>query len=535
MFLHKLKQMKNKVAMAIAGGLVGLMACPPLVAFAQDSYFMAVTIDSHNYSVISYVDFDDSGVGKAKEVILGNFSSLTDWKKKADLPQPNGKVLDNKALTKDDFKTFSKDASNKNTLVFTFPGIHNIRDAKANDSDLNQANLISQTIGNSLNQAVEDIRSSTKNYAFKDVNEYCNLLRLLAYNSTITGSTGSTTYFNLNGQTFSIQKGNNAGVPLSDNQLNKDDYITISTDGFKNSYPYKFPKGYKKGQFLYDKHPTWDSDDLKEIADKDTDYITWNDLVVQGEYNLYVKGYSYDNIKEIVKPGKVEQIFTDILSSLLRQVRSLLGLYNVQDLVFNGGNRAVSYYKGIMPNSWYNNAKIFHMVCQAIAWILISGALVKMLIEKNLSTINPVMRVNMIENIKNLLLTGVLLLLALPIFSLLATLNQQLVAIFSSSTATTMSALDFMLSGRNGENLLGNVVIGIAFFIVLIYLNFVYIVRGLMVAILLATAPLYIVSIAFGSKYKGLFSNWSRELVANIFLQTFHAIIFAFFAMPGFI
>ena len=87
MMLHKFKKIKNKISIILATGLLGAMCSSPLVAFAQDSYFMAVTIDSHNYSIMSYVDFDDSSVGNAKEVELGNFDSLKDWKTFG-LPQP---------------------------------------------------------------------------------------------------------------------------------------------------------------------------------------------------------------------------------------------------------------------------------------------------------------------------------------------------------------------------------------------------------------------------------------------------------------
>ncbi|AMN30965.1 hypothetical protein BFS06_12195 [Clostridium perfringens] len=534
------KFMGSKLQKAITGGVIGVMCLSPIISFANDAYFWSVTLNTHNYTVMSYVDFDDASLSSTKEENLGNFTSLKDWKQFG-MAEPSS-TIDSSKLSKDDFKAFDGSGESNDVHVFMFPGLRSTtNDIDATAVDMNQANLLSQTLTNSLNQIVEDIKTTADNYSFKNPDEYANLLRRIGYCSSTAGANGGSCSFRVNGTYFEISKGNLANVPLANEQLSNDDYITLSSGSFKSSYPYRFPKGYKKNQALYDKHPNWETDnkvafDSSDVEEKETEYLTWGDAIIQAEYSYYVKGWSYDNISEIVKPGKIEQMFTGLLSSVLNEIRSLLGLYQIPDLVFNGGSRAVTYYKGMMPNTWFSNAKKFHMICQGIAFLLISGALVKLLVEKNMSTINPAMRVNLIEGIKDLLLTGVLLILALPIFSLLGTINEQLVAIFSVSDPNTTSAfaLGFGSGVSSNGGLLGSVIISVVFFIMMVYMNFVYIVRAIMISLLFATGPLYIVSVAFGSKYKGLFSTWIRELIANIYLQTFHAIIFAFFSMSGF-
>jgi len=50
-----------------------------------------------------------------------------------------------------------------------------------------------------------------------------------------------------------------------------------------------------------------------------------------------------------------------------------------------------------------------------------------------------------------------------------------------------------------------------------------------MLALLIATAPIFIVFISFGGKHKQIFFTWFKELIANIFIQSFHAFTLIFF------
>lgn len=76
---------------------------------------------------------------------------------------------------------------------------------------------------------------------------------------------------------------------------------------------------------------------------------------------------------------------------------------------------------------------------------------------------------------------------------------------------------------------LAAVFINFAFFILTCYFNFFYVLRGITVALLYGIAPLCIFSLSLGGKQAQVFSNFMKELVSNIFIQTFHAICVAFF------
>ncbi len=110
-------------------------------------------------------------------------------------------------------------------------------------------------------------------------------------------------------------------------------------------------------------------------------------------------------------------------------------------------------------------------------------------------------------------------------FSVIFRLNNRIVDIFYA-VSPPQSAL---YSGAGNTGLIGSVFLGLFYLIIEVYFNFYYIFRGLMVTFLIAASPLFIISIAFGDAYKRIFYTWLRELISNVFIQSFHAIILALF------
>ncbi|MED2497142.1 hypothetical protein P4111_24100, partial [Bacillus thuringiensis] len=317
--------------------------------------------------------------------------------------------------------------------------------------------------------------------------------------------------------------GNDIEHPLKG--IDKGHYIKIKVSGGEPSYFVAMvPKGYYPGQELANTIP---EDYRDKVEDKEVKNLDWKRIVLQGNTNYLKDGISFSQIDELVKPGKIEQYFSEFISSVLGVVRQLLGLYSFQELMLNDGARATTTYQGLMPLNWFDSAQSLFWVCQCLAWALIIGAIVKLLVSRNLSAVNPMMRVNLIDGIQNLLMTGFMLALIGPLFHILAVINFKLVAIFGSASNYSQS---FGTANTMSSGLVGAILINIAFFIIMIYFNFVYIMRAITVALLYATAPLFVVSIAFGGKYKQLFGNYMKELTSNIYMQTFHALMIAFFA-----
>lgn len=469
--------------------MLSIILLTPFKSFAHDAYFLQVLIDDHRYQYVGSVVEDNASwyqsESKHLEKELGKFGGL----------------LENVNPKKDDYEEYEKDLKD-DVMIFTFApkeitGFWGNAKNHATKEDVEKAYLVQETLMASLNDALRVVNNGKPFESIKEMTEMGNkLARAINGSGSIEG--------------FTVTKGKTLdGKPMKG--LSKDDYITIvSEDGEKYEFPYRVKKGYSK----------------KDDYSGDTEYLTWHQIMYQANYAYAVHGYTLRTASEMVKPSALEEMVVGMFENLFNQLRNLLGLYDINELVFNDGIRGSSAFThGIMAKGWSDTATAYHWLFQALAWSLITFAIVKNLLQRNIATINPVMRVSLIESIQNLLVTGFILANAIPLINMLMFLNAKLVSVFGA-TAPNFSDL----AGMNAyTNTLGGIIMQFAYLGIAIYLNFVYIMRAISIAILIATAPLFIVTIAFGGKWKQLFGTWMRELVGGIFLQTFHAFMLSFF------
>lgn len=258
----------------------------------------------------------------------------------------------------------------------------------------------------------------------------------------------------------------------------------------------------------------------------DVIWLTIHHLAFQANYNYTIMGLNSENTSEMTEEdvGKVEEIIADIFRKILSGLKSVLGLYDVTELVYNKGIRGTQLYnEGTMTNDWWAIVLRYHVIFQIIAWAVIAIAILKVLLQLNLSTINPQVRMSIMETIQKFFIVGFFLALCIPFVRFLVSLNNSIVGIFASQVD-----LDKWNEVSTGGNVLVSLLIQFVFLGIFIYLNFIYIMRSIMIALLTASSPIFIVSMAFSSRGKGLFDNWLKELSANIFLQGFHAFALAF-------
>lgn len=259
---------------------------------------------------------------------------------------------------------------------------------------------------------------------------------------------------------------------------------------------------------------------------EDVIWLTIHHLAFQANYNYTIMGLNSENTSEMTEEdvGKVEEIIADIFRKILSGLKSVLGLYDVTELVYNKGIRGTQLYnEGTMTNEWWAIVLRYHVIFQIIAWAVIAIAILKVLLQLNLSTINPQVRMSIMETIQKFFIVGFFLALCIPFVRFLVSLNNSIVGIFAAQVD-----LDKWNEVSTGGNVLVSILIQFVFLGIFIYLNFIYIMRSIMIALLTASAPIFIVSMAFSSRGKGLFDNWLKELSANIFLQGFHAFALAF-------
>ena len=258
---------------------------------------------------------------------------------------------------------------------------------------------------------------------------------------------------------------------------------------------------------------------------EDVQYLTIHHLAFQAN-----SSYSYRNLTSVDKAtgnnsnSWLENFIVDIFQKILYGLKTALGLYDTSELVYNKGMRGSQLYnEGTMSNDWWAVVLRYHLIFQAISWFLIILAIVKLLLQLNFSTINPSLRISLIETIQKFFTVGFLLVSIIPLVRLMISVNNSVVGIFATQ-------IDLSLGGQPavGDGAIAALLIQFVYFFIFLFVNFTYIMRSIMLAILTASGPIFVVSMAFSSKGKGLFDNWLKEISANIFLQAFHAFSFAF-------
>lgn len=538
--MYKKLKITREALKPLSKALLGIMTfailSTPIQAFAHDSYFVAITVDTGSYNYMSTVAFDDnsSKANNHKEAQLGaGFFNPTVLNGTFVVP----KITTDPTLEGKDIKSYDGTLlppDGDKGLIYTFPSVHTgaIFSGAYNDAttvDMDRAYWVSTTAVSSFNDALKLIMGNSTLSGDK-TKVFMQLGANLANAGGVARAGGTGTFEYGNKIKYSVTK---AVSPKVAPGLLAENYVTVSGANIATTtFIYDVPKGYyyfkdavhQSVQPLYSTVP---EKIKKNYIDKDIAYLSWKHIALQGNYNYEMTGVSYSGVDAIVKPGKITQAINEFFNDVLGSLRSALGLYSLQELMLSQGTRGTTFYAGIMPVSWYKSAQILHWVSQVIAWMLIMGALVKLLVQRNIASINTAMRVNLMEGIQNIILTGFLLTLIIPLFQIICILNSKLVAVFGSASAY----VEFFGNAKGtSAGLIGGIIINCIYFYVTLYFNFVYIVRAITVSLLYGVAPLFVCSIAFGGKYKQMFGTFVKELISNIYMQTFHAILLAFIA-----
>lgn len=502
-----MKHFTMKRGMALILAFLFILA--PIKSLAHEAYFMQVLMDENTLGYQGNVLSDDSSwYGSETGHMEAQFGDFRDLIKNPNKALPD-KLTDETSIGSEDYMPFSFPALEKGDGWFDGKAVN---DAGRNDVD--RAYLIKETLLPGLNDALLILNNNKK---FADIHELINRSRELS--TAISKNGGS-----VNGFTITVGKraSYSSGKTGTDKKtgLDSTDYLVISASGTEYEFPYRMAKGYTaKG--------TWDNRvyNSEYNLSGDATYITWNMMMYQAFYAYSTKGMTAKDGAEIAKPGVLEEAVTDLFRGMLNGIRNLLGLYSLNELIYNDGVRgSAAWHYGVMPNAWDKNVSLYHWIFQAIAWSLISFAIAKLLIQRNLSTINPSMRVSLISGLQDLLLTGFILAFIMPVINFLMMLNSKLVGVL----AAIGPDLDAVTGVSNYSNALAGVLIQFFFLFILIYLNYTYIVRSITIAILTVLSPLFIYTLALGGHWKQLFNQWMKELVSNIFLQSFHSFILGF-------
>lgn len=541
-----------------------LVTLSPITAFAHDAVFLQVVIDKNSMTYVGNVIADKNGTAQSGhiEARLGDFTNI----KINDISQ--GIITSDNKVAETEGAGASK-TDGLQGMVFTFPSIE-VKDFtkhafwgeknNATRADTERALLVSNLLVPSLNEALHILNNGQP---YQSVEKLIKMSQSMRTEGRVEGSA------------YSIHYGTYGGAGLDKANPSKDYdydpetgylYATIykGTDMESATEKYRFVYAVPKGYIEPNNFPGYSNKSEKEkmrIAPlafgsvdyssvdpeaertsqgsgntntnvtgnvttiSDTVFLSWHQLAIQANYAYLTQGYSSEYTGEFQEPNFIEQGVIDFLDHTFNGLRSMLGLYSTEDLIYNLGTRSVFVY-GTMSRQWNKTVVEYHLLFQAIAWLILSFAIAKAIVMRNLSTISPTMRVDTMQFIQNLMISGFLLVNIFPVIYMLMELNTQIVDIFATqiSNLGTGSTMHTMYS-----SFIAGMVMVVFYFFIDLYMNFTYIMRSLTIALLLASAPLFVVALAFGGRFTELFWTWLKEMVANIFLQSFHAFCFVFF------
>ncbi len=475
-------KIKKRILTFVLSFLIVFTGLTPIV-FAHNAYYLQVMIDKDAKRVVGQVVYDEVGstwniLGKAVDSIKLKFN-----KNALESSHDEYKLL----------KASGRGISVGEPMKMTFPSKLVEKDKAINHGGAMDADR-AMRIANDLIPSLNDYLYASHPEGFKTAAEFESAL----------AEAGSLS------PNFTDDYGRQ--------------YVTLQGQGREGEekYLYSMIKGYSTQKLEDGSDSPLYTPDMG--TSEEMDKITWKDIADYAEMNAK-QGVYYASANQNRKGSIGENFLTKVLSSISLGLQSLLGLYPVGDLVFNGGAKA-TYFYGIMSYDWMSKTSGFFIIFQALALMFVGLALIRLLNKRILATVMPSERVSLQEGIKNLLLTLGLLLMILPFITMLSKLNFELVNILSSFSPNYAF---FGLSGGYGVdyNNISGALLSFVYFFLSIYLNVVFILRGVTIAFLTATAPIFVISIAFGKN--DYFTTWFKELVANIFIQSFYAFIIVFF------
>lgn len=487
---HLLKNFKQ-VFLAF---IVMLLVMPPINVEAHTSYYLQTLIDADNFLFKAEVIKDkQENESNHLEKQSGNFYEALYGKGNDKDPSKMHKLYTYTS------GKYEKNTSTDDPMIFNFPpkhipgflGMYSHNNATGEDAAL--AHTIKNSLIPGLNEALIMLNNG---YAYTDFTTFRQAAEALANGTSPSWSTASVECGEYTCK-ITPEKGTPATFPkVADKPYSKN---TSGNEYYKDAY----------------------KDDVTEI--------TWESLISHAFFMYDSRGVTYQNNSR--KVGALEEMIVGVVESAVNGIKSALDLYSIEDLAFNRNLRGQEYvtYKGVFSARSWDAIKIINVICQAIAWSMIGIAVAKLIIKRNwaIITTSPRDNVFFMDMLKDLILMAFVSVSAFFVIDVALLLNNVIVDVFSGFVGNKRLFLN--INGYQGT--LANCLIQVFELVITIYMNFVYIYRGFMIAILMAVSPIFIVAMAFGEGGKAKTQNWIKELGVNIFVQSFHAVILTFFSL----
>lgn len=410
---------------------------------------------------------------------------------------------------------------NEYVLPLTFPASI---DRDSSNADINRAYEVQSILGTDFSNAMLYINDGK---AYEDLNTMLET----AYYLVTSQTGGKTTITNAQGNTYYVK---HTGVSKTDSYSYKIK-IWAAKAGEKSavSYTFKVKKGYL-GCNYGEETESGSSNTVaaaslkKKLKNHDTTWISWEHLYLEACI-LYVQGVTYSNQADLYTTDELENGVVKLFRNLLNGLTSIMQFYGLEELVFNRGIRGSSaFVYGAYYENWSPYISTFYLIFTALALSIVTLSYIHILTKKQISIVSPTLRVSLIADMSRLILCLVGLAGSWWVIKLLLIGNNEFVNIWS--VYTDGKSLE---SVGGSYSVLATIVFQFAYFIINVYINFMYIMRSLFIAVLISLAPLFIVFGSFGLKGASVFKSWAGALIGYIFIQSIHAFVYGFVLMSG--
>lgn len=509
---------KNKRTLSLL--LVFLILAPLILSTpisAHNAYYIATTIDVANKKVVAEVMYDEVG-DLVNRGWLDPKNLVSDGELKHKENQLFNRISEHGGIEEGGKKS-------NPPLYYTFPP--GMRKKPGSDkilleplsADAKRASEAASTLTSSLNKLLYDmLYYNTGRKTFNTVEEFEKYLKEVSFLKQVNRRTVKTDF---ESGTSSLSVGRLNSGKAGDARK----YVVLDTKEGKKYYLFEIIKGYKSPKFedgspsyLVDSGNQWEGTDTLNLGDVAYQALLYSNM-----------GIFSSNLNEIKKPGIIERKVVEFLGSILISIKSTLGLYSIEELVFSEGDRdpnAGSWYMGAVRTDWMEKGIGFFMIFTAIAasfsGIIIMRLLYKRVLEANNPMVQFTLKRAMMEFLTAMLFMG----LCMPVFNTLLRINYRLSLMFRSTVPQGFTAVGSV----GGEyQTIGGLIIGFIWLVIEVILNAQFLIRSIMIAFLISIAPIAIISIAVEDGRRRTFGTWSRELIANIFLQSFQAFVLSFF------
>ena len=368
--------------------------------------------------------------------------------------------------------------------VLTFPG----KGGKSETADYNRAFIVNDALIYDLNQAFSlwlDAKGYTKTPKLED---FYNRMKEFLNSISISG-----------------------------------DYCTVS--GVDGEFRWRIAKGYTS---------TEHDSTLKNISE-DADYINWGMIVYEAFNNYLLEGDEAvtDQTVFSANPGQLEKTLVFLCSSLLDGLTSLLGLWSIDELMFNTGIRTYGYVGGIFPNGWESTIWTLFIIAEVLAAMILMFGIINRVLQRAMTTVNTFARLRAMQQIQDIVVCAIALALLPLILRVIISMSQDFTGMIyelvptNSATGEKYKIAQMVMRYTNGGGTLAGCIAQFLFFGVQVYFNFFYMLRSLMIAFLIIIAPIMVSMIMVSDSKKQMAILWSKELLANILIQPIHAFIMA--------